>query len=97
MSRFLLHIMAAFAELKREIIREGVVAGVRAARANGKRLGRPKRVFRRDEAVHLREAGMSWRGIAAEIAGAGDDGGGGVPVSMTNLPSTLTDTGNALS
>jgi DNA invertase Pin-like site-specific DNA recombinase len=63
---FLLHIMAAFAELEQEIIRERVVAGVRAARANGKQLGRPKRVFRRDEAVRLREAGMSWRRIAHE-------------------------------
>jgi putative DNA-invertase from lambdoid prophage Rac len=72
MARFLLHIMAAFAELEREIIRERVVAGVKAARANGKQLGRPKRVFRRDEAVRLREAGMSWRKIAAEL---------GVPVT----------------
>jgi hypothetical protein len=36
MARFLLHIMAAFAELER------VIAGVKAARANGKQLGRPK-------------------------------------------------------
>jgi DNA invertase Pin-like site-specific DNA recombinase len=72
MSRFLLHIMAAFAELEREIIRERVVAGVRAARSNGKQLGRPKRVFRRDEAVRLREQGMSWRKIAARL---------GVPVT----------------
>jgi putative DNA-invertase from lambdoid prophage Rac len=40
MSRFMLHIMAAFAELERELIRERVVAGVRAAKANGKTLGR---------------------------------------------------------
>jgi hypothetical protein len=46
--------MAAFAELEREMIRERVVAGVKAARADGKRLGRPKRVFRRDEVVRLR-------------------------------------------
>lgn len=72
MARFMLHIMAAFAELEREIIRERVVAGVKAARANGKQLGRPKRVFRRDEAARLREAGMSWRKIAAEL---------GVPVT----------------
>ena len=39
MSRFMLHIMAAFAELERELIRERVVSGVRAAKANGKRLG----------------------------------------------------------
>ena len=59
--------MAAFAELEREIIRERVMAGVRAAKANGKNLGRPKRVFRRDEAVRLREAETSWRKIAAEL------------------------------
>src|SRR5512133_63115 len=35
MARFMLTIMAAFAELEREIIRERVTAGVRAARANG--------------------------------------------------------------
>ena len=67
MSRFLLHIMAAFAELEREIIRERVTAGVRNARAHGKTLGRPKRVFRRDEALRLRAAGMSWRKIAGEL------------------------------
>jgi len=63
----MLHIMSAFAELEREIARERVVAGVKAARANGKQLGRPRRVFRRHEAVRLREAGMSWRKIAAKL------------------------------
>ncbi len=54
MSRFLLHILAAFAELEREMIRERVRTGLRTARAKGKTLGRPRRVFRRDEAVRLR-------------------------------------------
>lgn len=67
MSRFFLTIMAAFGELEREMIRERVVSGVKAAKAKGKHLGRPKRVFRRDEAVRLRQAGMSWRRIAAEL------------------------------
>ncbi len=67
MSRFLLHIMAAFAELEREMIRERVTAGVRTARAKGKALGRPRRVFRRDEAMRLRAEGWSWRKIAAEL------------------------------
>ena len=53
MSRFLLHILAAFAELEREMIRERVRAGLRVAQANGKALGRPRRAFRRDEAVRL--------------------------------------------
>ena len=64
MSRFLLHILAAFAELEREMIRERVRAGIRTAQAQGKALGRPRRVFRRDEAVRLRSQGASWRKIA---------------------------------
>ncbi len=44
-----------------------MTTGIRAAKANGKKLGRPKRVFRRDVAISLREAGMSWRKIAAEL------------------------------
>ena len=67
MARFMLHIMAAFAELERELIRERVTAGVRAARAKGTQLGRPRRVFRRDEALRMRHAGLSWRQIAAEL------------------------------
>jgi DNA invertase Pin-like site-specific DNA recombinase len=68
MARFFLHVMMAFAELEREL----VVAGVKVARENGKQLGRPKRVFRRDEAARMRAEGMFWRKIAAEL---------GVPVT----------------
>ena len=68
MSRFMLVIMSAFAELERELIRERTVAGVRAARANGKILGRPRRIFRRDEVVRLRDKqSLSWRAIAKEL------------------------------
>jgi DNA invertase Pin-like site-specific DNA recombinase len=38
-----------------ELIKERTLLGVRAARANGKILGRPKRVFRRDEVLRLRD------------------------------------------
>jgi DNA invertase Pin-like site-specific DNA recombinase len=72
MARFLLHILAAFAELERELIRERVTAGVRAAKARGKQIGRPKRICRRDKAIRLRAEGMSWRNIAEAI---------GVPVA----------------
>jgi DNA invertase Pin-like site-specific DNA recombinase len=65
MSRFLLHILAAFAEFERELIRERVISGIKAARANG--IGRPKRAFRRDEAVRLRSQGLSWRKIARTL------------------------------
>src|SRR6204780_4963256 len=67
MSKFLLHLFAAFAEMERGIIRERVCAGVRAAKARGTRLGRPRRVFRRDEAITLRKQGMSWRKVAETL------------------------------
>lgn len=67
MARFILHIMAAFAEFEREIIRERVKAGMGAAKHRGKKLGRPKRVFRHDQALELRAAGKSLREIAAEL------------------------------
>src|ERR1017187_6828848 len=67
MSKFLLHLFAAFAEMERGIIRERVCAGVRAAKARGTRLGRPRRVFRRDEAISLRKQGMSWRKVAETL------------------------------
>jgi putative DNA-invertase from lambdoid prophage Rac len=67
MSRFMLQIFGAFGEFEREMIRERTVAGVRAARAKGKKLGRPKRVFRRDEVERLREAGKSWRAISKQL------------------------------
>jgi putative DNA-invertase from lambdoid prophage Rac len=67
MSRFMLHLFAAFAEMEREIIRERVRAGQRAAKARGQCLGRPKRIFRRDEALRLRAEGMSWRNVAKTL------------------------------
>jgi DNA invertase Pin-like site-specific DNA recombinase len=72
MARFLLHIFAAFAEFEREMIRERVACGLKSARAKGKQLGRPKRIFRRDEALRLRSEGKSWRTISKQL---------GVPVS----------------
>jgi putative DNA-invertase from lambdoid prophage Rac len=68
MANFFLHVMAAFAELERDTIRERVVLGVRTARDKGKTLGRPKRVFRRDQAREMRQAGASWTTIARELA-----------------------------
>ena len=67
MSKFLMHLFAAFAEMERGIIRERVQAGVRAARARGTRLGRSQRVFRRDDALRLRAEGKSWRVIARAL------------------------------
>jgi hypothetical protein len=52
---------------EREIIREYVVAGVQDGQGQREAVGAARRVFRRDEAVGLREGGMSWRKIAAEL------------------------------
>ncbi|MBI3698186.1 MAG: recombinase family protein [Acidobacteria bacterium] len=67
MSRFLLHLLAAFAEFEREMIRERVIAGIRTAKIKGKSMGRPRRIFRRDEALRLRAKGLSWREIARTL------------------------------
>ena len=66
-SRLLLQILASVAEFERQLICERTLAGVRAARAHGKALGRPRRVFRRDEAIRLRAEGLSWRAIAQRL------------------------------
>jgi DNA invertase Pin-like site-specific DNA recombinase len=66
-SRLLLHILSAVAEFEREMIKERTVAGVRRAIANGKKVGRPKKVFRRDLVVELHGAGKSARVIAGEL------------------------------
>ena len=66
-SQLLLHILAAVAQFERELIRERVTAGMKSARAQGKRIGRPKRVFDRQRALDLRAAGMSYPQLAREL------------------------------
>jgi len=66
-SRLMLTILAGVAEFEREIIRERTLAGVRAAKARGKTLGRPRRIFRRDEVISMRTAGSSWQTIASRL------------------------------
>lgn len=81
--RLIVQLMAAFAEFERAIIVERVASGVAQHRADyaagkigkdkhtrsGKDLpaGRPKKLFRRDEALKLRRAGDSLRSIAARL------------------------------
>lgn len=67
MSRFMLAIMAAFGEFEREMIRERVMAGMKAARHRGQRFGRPKLVFDRGRAETLHKAGHSLRAIAVKL------------------------------
>jgi DNA invertase Pin-like site-specific DNA recombinase len=71
MGRAMFTIIAAMAELERNIIRERVVAGLEYARQHGTKsgraVGRPRAVFRRDEVAVLREQGLSIREIAREL------------------------------
>lgn len=66
-SGLLLNLLAAFAEFEREMLKERTASGLAAAKARGSKFGRPKKVFRRDEAVEMRKQGMSWREIAKEL------------------------------
>jgi len=56
----------AVAELERSLIVERVKAGIRNARAKGKKLGRPRADVRESEIEALRASGASWRAIAKE-------------------------------
>jgi DNA invertase Pin-like site-specific DNA recombinase len=67
MSRFMLQIMAAVAELERSMAVERVNAGLRNARAKGKQLGRPVKVWDRQKARELQRQGLSPRKIAAAL------------------------------
>ena len=66
-SRFLLTVLSAVAELEREMIRERVRSGQARAKARGVTFGRPKRIYNHGRAFELRESGASVREIAAEL------------------------------
>ncbi len=60
-------IIGAMAQLERDITRERVKAGVARARARGKKLGRPQKVFHRDQVEQLRAQGLSFRQIGRRL------------------------------
>ena len=60
-------IVAAVAQLERDLIRERVTAGIRNARAAGKQLGRPTRIVDREQILRLRAEGASIEKIAATV------------------------------
>ncbi len=70
-SKLLLHIRAAVAQFERELIHERVSAGMKAALKHGTKtgnpIGRPCRIFNRDEVVRLRETGLSIERIAQQM------------------------------
>src|SRR5206468_8181284 len=79
-SQLQLNILMAIAEFERSIIQERVTAGLRAAKANGVRLGRPQSLPKHLEAVRkLRNDGKSVRATAREL---------GLPISSVHKLTT---------
>lgn len=66
-SRFTLQILAAVAELEREMIRERVNAGIAAAKAKGVKFGPKLKIWNRGQAQLMRLTGSSMREIATEL------------------------------
>lgn len=60
-------VLGAVAELERSLIVERVRAGIRNARAKGKRLGRPQSRVDSSEVRRLRAQGASWRAVGAAL------------------------------
>lgn len=60
-------IIAAIAQLERSLIAERVRAGLRRARADGKRLGRPPLALDADEVARIARAGLSVRTAARQL------------------------------
>jgi DNA invertase Pin-like site-specific DNA recombinase len=64
--RLMFQLIGAMAEFERALIQERVRAGLRHARAKGKRLGRPGRPVDVAGLLKLRTAGKTWPEIAKE-------------------------------
>src|ERR1700732_3183949 len=60
-------VLGAVSELERNLIVERVHAGLRHAKAKGKRLGRPRKMVDAVRIAALRKNGKSWRKIAREM------------------------------
>ena len=67
MGKMVFTVLGAVAELERNLIVERVRAGLRHARAKGKRLGRPKKYVDAAQIASLRFSGASWRTIARRM------------------------------
>ncbi len=65
--QLMLHLLGAFAEFERALIRERVKAGLAHARTKGQRLGRPRLVIDSARVKALRKDGRSIRQIAQTL------------------------------
>jgi len=60
-------VLSAVAELERSLIVERVRAGLRNARAKGKRLGRPRKMLDAGRIAKLRAEGASWKTVGKNL------------------------------
>jgi|SRR5579864_6790385 len=67
MGKMIFTVLGAVAELERNLIVERVRAGLRHARAKGKKLGRPRKSIDAEQIKSMRNAGVSWRVIARKL------------------------------
>jgi len=65
--RMVFTVLGAVAELERSLIVERVKAGLRNARAKGKRIGRPASDVDASQIARLRTSNVSWREIAKKL------------------------------
>jgi DNA invertase Pin-like site-specific DNA recombinase len=70
--RMVFTVLGAVAELERSLIGERVRAGLRNAKAKGKRLGRPRAVGDVSRIAQRRTSGASWRAIGREMGLSGE-------------------------
>ena len=61
------HMLSAFANFERDRIKERTLSGLKRARAQGKRFGRPPREFDVERAKGLRQVGKNWREISMAL------------------------------
>jgi DNA invertase Pin-like site-specific DNA recombinase len=72
--RLVFGIFASIAEFEKELLRSRVCSGLAAARAKGKRLGRPRVFADAQKITELRKEGLSWKKIAKRL-GVGEGTG----------------------
>jgi len=65
--KLLLSILGGVAEFERELIRDRTKAGLARAKAQGKRLGRPRKRVNMERAHELRSQGLGYRKIAMQL------------------------------
>jgi len=85
--RMVFTVLGAVAELERSLIAERVRAGLRNARAKGKRLGRPRRVLDPATIASLRAQGLSWAAIGGRL-GLGEGTVRRAALASAKIPTT---------